>query len=452
MKKKEFKSQNNLLKFIGFSSVILLTLIFSILSNLTMVSGISLFLLLFLGVLLFLKPLWGLIVLIILRPAIDLAGTQPFFSSRNLFVDINLNSLLGLLVVVWGAWVVYKNRQKINKLPAIISIVLFLLITIFSVFLSPNAVSSLREFIRILSIFSLYAIAFFLVKSKDDKKKLINGIILSSFIPVSVGLAQRFMGEGEVIFGEFFRRIYGTFFYPNSLAFFLVLVIGLALERFYRSKKISFKVLYAGLILLYFFVLLGTYTRGAWIGIILLFLVFSALKLPRLLLAGFLILVLIYFLGPTLQERINDVISLEPFSSLIWRFRLWRNTLPFFYEKPLLGHGIGSFQSVSQKLQGLSTLPAPEAHNDYLRLLIETGVLGVLTYFAIQLRLAIFFLKNYFKKKDKYLKSTNLIVFLLIGVFLVMAFGDNVIRGTATQWTLFTLIGATASLNLGFKK
>jgi O-antigen ligase len=311
---------------------------------------------------------------------------------------------------------------------------------------SPSFVDGIREFIRIASIFIVYALSFLIISNKSHFKILLKTFIVSSLIPLVVSIIQYFVGTGEVIFGEFFKRIYGSFFYPNSLAFFLVFIIAILLFQFSQSKKIETKLLCGLLTLTSFLVLLGTYTRGAWLGGVLVFLTFGLVKFRKILLGGVLLIILMCLFVPVIQERVGDVLSLEPFSSLIWRIKLWQGMTDFFVQKPILGHGLNSFQVLSQDLQGLSVLSAPEAHNDYLKLLVELGIVGFILYLSINIKLLIFNLKNFLKSKDKFLKDASLLALVLVGVFILMAFGDNIMRGTATEWCLFAYLGGLAGI------
>jgi O-antigen ligase len=443
--------QENNLKFLIFLIAVISIFIFSVFSQLTATEGLILFLLVLLGALLFLKPFLGLLIIIFLRPAIDLLGTSPILE-RGFFSALNYNSIFGLLVVLWGGAVIIWKRKRLYKVPAFYLISGFGAISLISIFWMPQPMLGLREIFRLLSIFVIYLTSFLLIKSRKDLKKLLYVLISSSIIPLIVAFWQYFVGKGEVIFGEFFRRLYGTFFYPNNLAFFLVFIMAVLLLLLYWSEKIQTRIFYSAIALVCLFVLLGTYTRGAWMGALMIFFIFGLLKFRKALLIGILFLILAYIFVPILQERIGDIATLEPFSSLMWRFRLWKNTIPFFFERPILGHGLSSFQVLSRDVQGLSLLPAPEAHNDYLKILIETGIVGLIIYISTYLKLLVFNLGTCFKGKDKYLKDISFLAVLLLATFLVMAFGDNILRGTATQWALFAYLGGVSSLNIKAKK
>jgi len=439
----DYLSRNR--KYIFYCLGIIFVLFFSVLAGLNALDGICLFFLLGFAIFLFARPFWGFLSLIILRPMIDRWGTQSFGPEA---LSLNYNSLLGILVVLWGGVLIFQKRKEIRNLPAIIPLALLGVFLLLSALWSISGLDGLREFLRIASIFVLYGAAFLLIREKRHLRQLVYAFLMSACVPLIFGICQFFTGKGETIFGEYFTRLYGTFYYPNSFAFFLVFIIALLFLMFNEAREKLGKFFYVILGIITSFVLLGTYTRGAWMAALIIFFVFGVLKFRRLLLGGALLLILIYLFVPIVQERLGDIISLEPFSSLIWRLRLWTNMLPFFYAKPILGYGLASFQILSQNLQGLSMASVPEAHNDYLRLLIETGVIGLGLYLALYLRLFIFNLKNFFKIKDKFLKDLSLTAVLLVGVFLAVSLGDNILRGTATEWCFWAYLGSVAALTI----
>jgi len=431
-------------QYIFFVSGLLIIFLFSILLGLNLIQGLFLFVLSLLGLLMFFRPLWALIILLVIRPAIDLWGTISLIDINT--ISLNYNSLTGLLVFVTGIAYLSKERKRLPAIPSIYFIASFILLAFVSLIWSPSFIDGLREFIRIAGIFIIFALSFLIISNKSHFKILLKAFTVSSLIPLMVAITQYLTGKGEVIFGEFFKRLYGSFFYPNSLAFFLVFIIAILLFQFSQSRKIEANALYGLFALVSFLVLLGTYTRGAWLGGVLVFLAFGLVKFKKILLGGIILIALMCLFVPIIQERVGDVLSLEPFSSLIWRIKLWQGMVDFFVQKPIFGHGLNSFQFLSQDLQGLSALPAPEAHNDYLKLLVEMGIVGLILYLSINVKLLIFNLKNFLKNKDKFLKDASLLALILVGVFILMSFGDNIMRGTATEWCLFAFLGGLAGI------
>lgn len=80
----------------------------------------------------------------------------------------------------------------------------------------------------------------------------------------------------------------------------------------------------------------------------------------------------------TLLERLDrqDVDVKDPLTADA-RMAIWRETIPMVHDYPVFGSGLGTYTSVFQKYRASS----PEylvdfAHNDYLQLLAELGVVG----------------------------------------------------------------------------
>jgi len=76
------------------------------------------------------------------------------------------------------------------------------------------------------------------------------------------------------------------------------------------------------------------------------------------------------------------------------------------------------------------------AHNDYLRILFETGIIGLLSYLYLLYKVIIVSFKN-----TKRLKSPiNTTIMWLIILFAAMSFGDNIIDMLSSQLYLWVLV------------
>jgi O-antigen ligase len=72
-------------------------------------------------------------------------------------------------------------------------------------------------------------------------------------------------------------------------------------------------------------------------------------------------------------------------TSMGMRAVIWRHTATLIAEAPLLGHGLGSYESVYRRViadepPGWRALPSDDPHNQYLLLLAEAGVLGLAAF------------------------------------------------------------------------
>jgi O-antigen ligase len=94
-----------------------------------------------------------------------------------------------------------------------------------------------------------------------------------------------------------------------------------------------------------------------------------------------LVSLLVWLGGRELTARVSSI-SKESRSEISGGMRLSidRDTLKMFRQKPLIGWGLGTFPVVYPQFRSFYTnFFINEAHNDYLQLLAETGVLGFCT-------------------------------------------------------------------------
>jgi O-antigen ligase len=85
--------------------------------------------------------------------------------------------------------------------------------------------------------------------------------------------------------------------------------------------------------------------------------------------------------------------------SLSDRFDLWRSAWDMFLEHPLLGTGMGTFTLRYPALRAFSETSSTGffAHNDYLQLLAELGILGFLAWFIVPLTLLVLAVRSYLR-------------------------------------------------------
>ena len=89
------------------------------------------------------------------------------------------------------------------------------------------------------------------------------------------------------------------------------------------------------------------------------------------------------------------------------RYGRWEILMSSFWDKPFIGHGIGTVASV-----GVTSFEYMSAHNLYIKILIETGLLGFFGYVLLMATL----LFNMYKimKKSYKTKDKNLLLFVSI--------------------------------------
>jgi putative inorganic carbon (HCO3(-)) transporter len=165
---------------------------------------------------------------------------------------------------------------------------------------------------------------------------------------------------------------------PNDLAFVLILPLSLAICLFIDAKRASRAIVPLISALMIFCAVLFTQSRGAIIGL----LASSAVIASRyirsrgaILLGGVILTGILYSLMG-IDERYRGPSASISSSQ---RLELWSVAVQTAVARPLTGVGLGNFQL--QSFQSLGRMQA--AHNTWLGVLAETGVLGFFLFSAM---------------------------------------------------------------------
>ena len=138
---------------------------------------------------------------------------------------------------------------------------------------------------------------------------------------------------------------------------------------------------------------------------------------------------------PSIRERVFDAIGpgAAEGNSFSWRLELWRSRLSQVKETLLFGNGLASFESVSES-EGFG------AHNTYLQVVFETGIIGIAAYLGIYLKLLRAF---YTKARNTFahLSTEHTILFCYTVSYAIASFGDNMLYYLPLNWYVWFFMG-----------
>ncbi len=262
---------------------------------------------------------------------------------------------------------------------------------------------SIREWVRLFSWCMLY---WLIMQFRDriEPQKLVQLLFWSLCIPLVVAVVQMIIptslpvdisplvssggppGESEGL------RIRGTIGHPNAFATFIFFFIGLTYWKLTNSPK---KLLWAGLLV----TLAGFYVTAKALfslGMLAVFLIFigarSISPLRAVGLSVFFLLVLLVFgssefgqgrlesitntplLNPDIDLWRAIVLSKSDYNSFNWRLSQWTDLIGTWRHSPWLGYGLGLDRALVA-----NDLPP---HNDYIRWLVNGGIVGFTTMMA----------------------------------------------------------------------
>ena len=275
------------------------------------------------------------------------------------------------------------------------------------------------------------------------------------------------------------NRAFSFFIYPNALAGFFVLtipiIISLALKPFINRKIAPYcyficvtACLTLGFLIfvkkpMLFFPALGgiilspllclvsfylTFSKGglvAFAAVILFFISFSLLFLKdkKIKLFSFIfaiiIIVLITFFSIGFYKLKGDKLG-SPIASALARINYWPPGIKMLEESPLIGVGPGAFGSIYPRYKLPHGQETQMAHNDYLQVLAETGLLGFCFYIGCILTIFLSMAKKI--KYSDLRDGENILLFaIFIGFFgiLVHSFFEFVLYVPGISATMFFL-------------
>jgi O-antigen ligase len=235
-------------------------------------------------------------------------------------------------------------------------------------------------------------------------------------------------------------------FFPDhtSYAAALAMLIPVLVAVFFIFRRASFlnKIFYISIIIIYLFGLIFSYTRAAWISLIVacIFLGTSLLKIRLLtsfiIIGAVSVLLTVYWtdiemaLSKNRQEssssilkHVKSVSNVSTDASNLERINRWHSALKMFYEKPFFGYGPGTYMFKYAPYQAtkdrtiISTNFGNKgnAHSEYLGPLAESGLFGLITFLGVVLATLFTASRVYFTAKRR--KVKYLALALMIGLF-----------------------------------
>jgi putative inorganic carbon (hco3(-)) transporter len=338
----------------------------------------------------------------------------PLLFIPTLTSRVNISAAEVFLLTILASWFIDILRKKNFKLiktklntPLLIFTAITIIVTIIPLTkislenISLTTSSSPLFALRILLIFIeswLVYLYFINNYNKKQKNKVLLSISIATLIISTIGIIQFIITNS---------RLTSTFPGPNEAGIFLAIMLPLLFTLYIKESKVIYgAAAFIGLIALFF-----TFSRAALIaaaiGIILsLVLQRRSLKKNKIALVFVVIIILIgLFIGLMPKQ---DTLHRMKFKSD--RPTIWKNSLTLFSQAPL-GSGLGTFQSNYQQFPNYNE-NKEHAHNLYLQILVETGILG----FLMLITILIFVLKACIKKKNLFLLG-SLISFFVFSFF-----------------------------------
>jgi putative inorganic carbon (hco3(-)) transporter len=319
--------------------------------------------------------------IIVLRASLDAAKLGGAGSGRS---ALDPASLLGLMFLfaggIWLAAQLSSGRKLVAPARFLMSLMAITATGAFSAATSHDLTSTVVDVVRLATVVALVLVLAQMVVNEGRIRFVLTAVYLSSVVPIAYGLWQHHHGRGFLIGG--FVRTYSTFQHPNPFAIYLCMLIVMGVAIWGRTRgryRVGLSVILVGCGVNLFY----TYTRSAWIALLMGLLVVGIIQSKRLIALMWVGVVVIALAVPSASSRFQDLgtetrASGTPGNSLIWRFDYWRQALQLG-GNPVTGIGLGAVSAVTNQ--------AKEPHNDFIRAFVETGILGFVAYLWLLLEM-----------------------------------------------------------------
>jgi O-antigen ligase len=367
-------------------------------------------------------------------------------------VDIGIGGLLNFVVIAIGFAYISACAARAPSAVIFAWFTFLMCCVLFSVS-SPAPMKFARMLFWLLTYCAVSVIPYYIVDSQKRMRDLQNVVILSSVPPAIAAVVQLALHAGR---GEY--RVTGTFTHPNIFGFYLVVVICSillrlsALDRHNMGKRRAALSAYA---LALGALLIASMSRAAWVGAFLLvvsYVIFLDRRKLPLLVVGLVVLILV----PSVHERVLNATQETEFigtgaimNSYEWRKALWEQAFTWIAKNPLLGHGgLGTFSYYAP--QFFDYMPAEwdstDAHNVFIQLFFEIGVMGPILFVALLFAHALPLLRSI-----RYDTPNGVLGVTLCLIYLTVCYSDNMLHYLAFNWYFWFLLGtmgAWASLSV----
>lgn len=334
----------------------------------------------------------------------------------------SIAKILGLITLTAWLFQVLKNKKKPVFTGQMVMGSVFMLLSLLSAVYALESKTALITFTALFTCYLLYFLIPNLIDTPDSLEKFVLLLVVTALIASSVAVMQRYlpalhldpetsiqefgMHEGAVVNPEFlksgnFTRPTGTMGHHNWLSLFMLTI--LALNVYFMSFGRTYAVKLLGLISLITGVIALVFTHDklgflgmAFVVILMLWKRLVGLNAPKIV-ALCLSLILFYvFIPATYKERVFSVAHIKTSESTTQRWELHTVGWDIFTDNFVKGVGLGNFGAafmtksshIADNVDYLISSGSNYkvlwlgAHNMYLEIACETGIVGLLALLA----------------------------------------------------------------------
>jgi len=353
-----------------------------------------------------------------------------------------------------------KEAISINK-TVLLSFICLIIISLFSFLNSVNYNSSIQGIVKLLKNLLIFLVCSQAIKDKEQIKRIVFSVCCGIALSAVDALWQFFFGydfihQIALHHNVGIPRASAAFPNPNLLGIYMSAFIPLATGLTILYFKGKNKLLMSFLTILALSGIFLTFSRGAGLAVYLAILFLCIAGRKKLLACVLIAILLIFpFVMPKDIKKWAKEVNYNPVVFMLNqdRISIYNNTVNMIKHHPFIGVGVNTFSLNYGKYKTRNaekyahTPDTIYAHNIYLQMAGETGLLGLGVFiwflFLIFKNLA----DTYFKLKDEYLRAVALSLLAGLIAFLINGLTETSLYNARVAMAFWYLIGVSLSLN-----
>ncbi|MFV9644336.1 MAG: O-antigen ligase family protein [Desulfobacterales bacterium] len=311
---------------------------------------------------------------------------------------------------------------------------------------TSDYIVSMAHVLKIATAVFMYLLIYNGIQTNSDARKVLYSIVIATIIPMLIGYYQFFTLTGGTGVMGILNRVKGTLVMANEYGIFLSIglcaALMLLLQENGRFRRV-FLICSAVSIAISSILALN---RGTWIALTASFLFAYPFYRTKVKAKWFFIvgLIMAIFFSGIILERFMQLGETMPWggtqNTFSRRIDMWKTISSLLHVHPVAGFGIGTSNLVTSKFFRIDNVP----HNDYLRLLLEIGIPGVLLYILF---LAKELYRNIRLPFDKKYWVINFPTLVMVTYWIIMSSVQNIIYDVINFPLFLTLLAVSRRWN-----
>jgi O-antigen ligase len=350
-------------------------------------------------------------------------------------------AIAAVLILVAIGLLIYRRKGLVASIAVALGLGIWIAVAVHS---QGASAVTIREGVRELSIVAVAVIAY---NARRALSLPVAARIVQAAGIIAALLAIYQLGThgGVSVGGQ--MRSNGTFAHPNDAAVFFAIAATVSLWRFTDVSRSRLDALLTGTFAL---AALSTFSIDGFFTLLVMIAAFGMLrpgsrrlKIRAAVLVG--VLALSFLATPLGSERIASESSAEvgaqqgrhgSSSSLSWRLYKWETLIPEWERSPYIGKGLGT--TVTSEATVQSTTAGNLPHSEFVRYLVETGVIG---FVALLIVVVALIRRLNLGRRLKVERNSAALALALIAGLLVNALAANTLLYTPAAYATALVIG-----------